>query len=165
MGSLAFPRHRETTIGLRLNFERLRQMAGAVVSTNRITDLDDLLWREKPTELGREPQTWRLCLLRPKLDIAVCTIGPTRITRARKLWPAILYHFNRFSSALTSSVLDFSDNGSRNSSSDLPFSIWRSGRTENRQRKTTTMNAMSTTIANDVCTSASCPEFSRTLFE
>ena len=49
---LAFTRHGQTSIGLRLNFEGLRQKAGAVVSTNRIADFDDLLRREVPAELG-----------------------------------------------------------------------------------------------------------------
>ena len=49
---LAFPRDGETSIGLRLNLESLRQKAGAVVSTNRIADLDDLLRREVSAELG-----------------------------------------------------------------------------------------------------------------
>src|SRR5215831_14736912 len=60
---------------------------------------------------------------------------------------------SQFSSALTFSVFGLSVNGSRNSSSDWPLSIWRSGRTKDRKRKTTTMNAMSMTIA--ICTGAS----------
>src|SRR5215471_5744175 len=60
---------------------------------------------------------------------------------------------SQFSSALTFSVLGLSVNGSRNSSSDWPLSIWRSGRSKDRKRKTTTMNAMSMTIA--ICTGAS----------
>ena len=49
---LAFTRHGQTSIGLRLNFEGLRQKAGAVVSTNRIADLDNLLRREEPRVAG-----------------------------------------------------------------------------------------------------------------
>src|SRR5215475_1490253 len=59
---------------------------------------------------------------------------------------------SQFSSALTFSVLGLSVNGSRNSSSDWPLSIWRSGRTKDRKRKTTTTNATSMTIA--ICTGA-----------
>src|SRR5262249_42040754 len=66
----------------------------------------------------------------------------------------------QFSSSLTFSVLGLSVNGSRNSSSDWPLSIWRSGRTKDRKRKTTTMNAMSITIA--ICTGASGLTFGKT---
>jgi hypothetical protein len=52
-----------------------------------------------------------------------------------------------FSSAPTFFVVGFRDSGSRNSSSDRPFSLWRSGRTKNMQIKTTTMNAISMPIA------------------
>ena len=44
---LAFTRHGQKSIGLRLNFEGLLRKAGAVVSTNRIADLDNLLRREE----------------------------------------------------------------------------------------------------------------------
>ena len=50
--TLAFPGHGEASVGLQLNFESLRQKASAVVSTNRIADLDDLLRREEPTEFS-----------------------------------------------------------------------------------------------------------------
>ena len=49
---LAFSGHGKTSIGLRLNPEGLGQKAGAVISTNRIADLNNLLPSEEPTELS-----------------------------------------------------------------------------------------------------------------
>src|SRR5262245_25949048 len=50
--SLAFPGHGEASIALQLNFEGLRHKTSAVISTNRIANLDDLLRREEPTKLS-----------------------------------------------------------------------------------------------------------------
>jgi hypothetical protein len=49
---LSIPGHGEASIGLRLNFEGLRHKASAIITTDGIAYLDNLLRREEPTELG-----------------------------------------------------------------------------------------------------------------
>ena len=70
-------------------------------------------------------------------------VGLRRPASVSDLYPSFWW----FSSAPTLFAVGFRDSGSRNSSSDRPFSLWRSGRTKNMQIKTTTMNAISMLIA------------------
>jgi len=49
---LALPGHGKASVCLRLDFEGLRQKASAVISANRVADLDDLLRREEVTKLS-----------------------------------------------------------------------------------------------------------------
>ena len=49
---LAFPGHGEASVSLHQNLEGLGQEASAVVTANRIADLDNLLGREESTEVS-----------------------------------------------------------------------------------------------------------------
>lgn len=97
---LALPGHGEASIVFHLNFEGFRQQAGAVVSTNRIADLNDLLRREKPTEFG-EGRIINVAAIGHLLDVA--EQGPLLVIEQHR--PPPVRHFSHIEWANRASAL------------------------------------------------------------